>query len=91
MSHMSGPHPRMPGESKPGKERRGTEVVVAKDLTNKHAYKAREKGKVQTDLENDVIETGKEIKYVETLTVFEESAPTKTEPTTAPESPETWH
>ena len=56
----------MPGESKPGKERRGTEVVVAKDLTNKHAYKAREKGKVQTDLENDVIETGKEIKYVET-------------------------
>ena len=66
MSHMSGPHPRMPGESTPGKERRGTEVVVATDLTNKHAYKAREKGKVQTDLENDVIETGKEIKYVET-------------------------
>jgi len=66
MSHMSGPHPGMPEESTPGKERRGTETVVAKDLTNKHAYKAREKGKVQTDLENDVIETGKEIKYVET-------------------------
>ena len=91
MSHMSGPHPRMPEESTPGKERRGTERVVATDLTNKHAYRAQEKSKVQTDLENDVIETGKEIKYVETLTVFEESAPTKTEPTTAPESPETWH
>ena len=66
MSHMSGPHPRMPEESIPGKERRGTETVVATDLTDKDAYRAQEKSKVQTDLENDVIETGKEIKYVET-------------------------
>ena len=91
MSHMSGPHPRMPGESTPGKETRGTETVVATDLTDKDAYRAQEKSKAETYLANSITEPVKTNKDLESMTVFEESAPTKTEPTTAPESPETWH
>ena len=88
---MSGPNPRMSGESIPGKETREKATVVATDLRNKDAYTAPEKSKVKTDLENNVIETGKEIKYLETLKVFDESSKTKAEPTDQLESPETWH
>ena len=36
---MSGPYPRMPGESIPGKETRETVAVVATDLSDKDAYR----------------------------------------------------
>ena len=87
---MSGPYPRMFGESIPGKETRETATVVATDLSNKHAYKAPENSKAETDLTNNITEPVKTNKYLETMKVFEESATTKTEPTKQLESPETW-
>ena len=76
MSHMSGPDPRMPGESIPGKETRGTERVVATDLSNKDEQTAQENSEVETDLDNNVTETVEEIKYLETMKVLDESSKT---------------
>ena len=86
---MSGPYPRMFGESIPGKETRETARVVATDLSRKDAYTAPEKSKAETDLTNNITEPVKTNKYLETMKVFEESATTKTEPTNQHESPET--
>ena len=81
MSHMSGPDPRMPGESTPGKETRGTERVVATDLSNKDAYKAPEKSEAEADLTNDITEPVKTNKYLESMKVFEVEAQPKSDPT----------
>ena len=89
MSHMSGPYPKMPGESTPGKEIRGTETVVATDLTDKDAYRAQEKSKAETYLANSITEPVKTNKDLESMKVFEDEAQPKSDPTTAPESPET--
>ena len=90
MSHMSGPDPRMPGESIPGKETRGTERVVATDSSDKDAYRAQEKSKVETDLANNITEPVKTNKYLESMKVFEVEAQPKSDPTNELESPETW-
>ena len=60
---MSGPNPRMSGESIPGKETRETATVVATDLRNKDAYTAPEKSKVETNLTNNITEPVKTNKY----------------------------
>ena len=86
---MSGPNPRMSGESIPGKETREKATVVATDLSNKDAYTAPENSKVETDLDNNVTEPVKTNKYLETMKVFDESSKTKAEPTEQLESPET--
>ena len=88
---MSGPNPRMSGESRPGKEAREKAGVVVSGLSNKDDHTAPENSEVETDLENNVIETVEEIKYLETMKVFDESSKTKAEPTEQLESPETWH
>ena len=81
----------MSGESRPGKVAREKERVVATGLSNKDAYTAQENSKVEADHKNNVIETVEEIKYLETMKVFDESSKTKAEPTEQLESPETWH
>ena len=88
---MSGPNPRMSGESIPGKEAREKAGVVVSGLSNKDDHTAPENSEVETDLENNIIETVEEIKYLETMKVFDESSKTKAEPTKQLESPETWH
>ena len=88
---MSGPYPRMSGESIPGKETRETATVVATDLRNKDAYTAPEKSKVETNLTNNITEPVKTNKYLETMKVFEVEAQPKSDPTNELESPETWH
>ena len=90
MSHMSGPYPRMPGESIPGKETRGTATVVATDLSNKDAYRAPEESKAETYLANNITEPVKTNKDLETMKVFDQSPKTKAEPTEHVESPVTW-
>ena len=81
MSHMSGPYPRMPGESIPGKETRETVAVVATDLSDKDAYRAPEKSKAETDLANNITEPVKTNKYLESMKVFEVEAQPKSDPT----------
>ena len=88
---MSGPNPRMSGESIPGKETRETATVVATDLSNKDDYTAPEKSKVETNLTNNITEPVKTNKYLETMKVFEVEAQPKSDPTNELESPETWH
>ena len=89
MSHMSGPYPRMPGESIPGKETRGTATVVATDLSNKDAYRAPEESKAETYLANNITEPVKTNKDLESMKVFEVEAQPKSDPTNELESPVT--
>ena len=91
MSHLSGPYPRMPVESSPGKETRRTATVVATHLSNKHAYRAPKKGKAEADLTIDITEPVKANKYLESMKVFEDEAQPKPDLTTELESSETWH
>ena len=79
----------MPGESIPGKETRGTGRVVATDLSDKDAYRAQEKSKVETDLANNITEPVKTNKNLETMKVFEVEAKPKSDPTNELESPVT--
>ena len=88
---MSGPNPRMSGESIPGKDTRETATVVATDLSRKDAYKAPEKSKAETDLTNNITEPVKTNKYLETMKVFGVEAQPKSDPTKQLESPETYH
>ena len=69
----------MSGESKPGKEAREKARVVVSGLSNKDDHTAPENSEVETDLENNVIETVEEIKYHETMKVFDDSSKTKSE------------
>ena len=74
----------------PVTQSRRTATVAATHLNNKHAYRAQKKGKAEADLAIDITKPVKANKDPESKKVYEESATTKTKPTTQLESSETW-
>ena len=76
----------MSGESQPSRAAREKATVVVLDLGNKHELTAQEISKIEADLANNVTEPVEEIKYLETMKVFDESPKTKAEPTEHVES-----
>ena len=68
------------GESQPSREAREKATVGVPGLGNKHVHTAQENSKVEADLGNNVTEPVEEIKYLETMKVFDESPKTKAEP-----------
>ena len=79
----------MSGESQPSREAREKATVGVPGLGNKHVHTAQENSKVEADLGNNVTEPVEEIKYLETMKVFDESPKTKSDPTYEFESPVT--
>ena len=80
----------MSGESQLSREAREKATVGVPGLGNKHVHTAQENSKVEADLGNNVTEPVEEIKYLETMKVFDESPKTKAEPEEPLSPPVTW-
>ena len=68
------------GKGSPAKEGREKAAVVVSGLSNKDEHTAQENSEVEADHENNVKETVEQIKYLETMKVFDVKAKPKSEP-----------